>query len=193
LIRPLSVASRGHLRSGDTPTLTIAVRGFLDGAAIVPPIPEQRPPGGGSKKRRREAVRAKIVTLRDQIERARKAKDAQRVEAGRVEALEIAEAEGLKTEALRQADSTKEVVAAVRALTKQINAEIAVVRRNTEDSRKAREQAIRDEQEKQRADAERAEADRKARFASIITAEEERQAALLAENEEIAMALLLVA
>lgn len=189
----LNIASRGLIDRGDTPTLTIAVRGFLRGASVVPPIPEQRPPGGGSK-RRHDRIRARIVTLREQIERARNTKKAAEIaEASRVEALEIAQAEGLKTEALRRADGVKQVLAAVRAIQKQINSEIAVVRRNTEDSRKAREQAIRDEQEKQRADAERAEADRKARFASIITAEEERQAALLAENEDIAIALLLVA
>lgn len=177
----LNIASRGLLDRGDTEAITIAVRGFLRGAIIVPPIPEQRPPGGGSsKRRRRDQVRVRIISLREKLERARKAKDAERIEAARVEALALAEAEGLKTEALRRASTSKQINAAIRALTKQVNSELAIVRRNTEDSRKAREQAIKDEQRRSRLDA-------------VLKAEEERQAALLAENEDIAIALLLVA
>lgn len=115
------------------------------------------------------------------------------MEAARVEALAFAESEGLKTEALRRASTAKQVNAAIRALTKQVNSDLAIVRRNTDDSRKAREQAIRDEQEKRRIEAERAQAERQARLAAILKAEEERRAALLAENEDIAIALLLVA
>lgn len=103
--------------------------------------------GGGGSKRRYQRTRTRIISLREQLERARKAKDAERIEAARVEALALAEAEGLKTEALRQAEGVKDIVAAVRALTKQINSEMAVVRRNTDDFRRAREQAIRLENE----------------------------------------------
>lgn len=173
----LNIASRGHLDRGDDTTLNIAVRGFLRGVVVVPPIPDQgRPGGSGSKKR----AQSRIKHIRDIVAASRKKLDDERLRELKAEALAIAEAEGLKTTPIRDAVGINAVLSAVRGLTKQLNSEVA----QEERFRKTHEQAMQAERTKQ------AKA-RSERLGTFLKAEQDRQRAEREENEMIAIALLI--
>lgn len=183
----LRIATQGFLAPGPRPALTLAVRGLLAGAGSEPPPETETRRGGGNSHedlQRKYQARARIKALKRAAENARKAKADAEADAARRQALEIAEREGFKTEALRRAHNAQMTLEGIRVLARQINSEIgitqAAVRKADADSRREREQAIKA-------------AEQQAVFDRVIADELARRAAWLADNEEIAIALLLIA
>lgn len=181
----LNIASLGHLDGGANPALNFAVLGLLrDDGDAPPPI---TPAGGGGIRKiaRKKQARQRIQHVRDVVDAMRKGREGERLDVMRAEAIEIAEAEDMEVQAerLRRASTLKDVRAGVKALAQAANAEIKRLV-DAENSRIEREQAIRQEKERQRIA-------RDARIDQVIAAERERITALRQENEDIAIALLL--
>lgn len=155
-----------------------------------PVTPDVSGGGGSSGLAQKKRVRQRIKTLRQVVEAAKKAREEEKAAAVRAEAVEVAVSAGLPIEAIQAADTLADVLRGIGAISRQINDEIKVAqieaRKATKDKRRAELQALRQVREQAIfAERQRIEAER--------IAEEYRQAAIVAENDEIAVMLLLVA
>ena len=172
------IATQGFLAPGRR---SLAVRGHSP--ARSEPPPETETDGRRQQPRSPALVPARASRRSSARPRTRKAKADAEAGSSR-QALEIAEREGFKTEALRRAHNAQMTLEGIRVLARQINSEIgitqAAVRKADADSRREREQAIKA-------------AEQQAVFDRVIADELARRAAWLADNEEIAIALLLIA
>jgi len=188
--RRFTASAGGYLLSGTAATLRFARKvAAANGAYAIAgapanlvanqtPIIDAPVVGGGSDDRRK--ARHRVKTIHQVVKAARKAKDDELRARARAEAIAVAREQGLATEALIAATSLAETAAAIRALARQLNSTIG------QERVQARRAAVA---------AERAEAARRAQAEADVAllAEKGRRDTAMAEDEDIAIALLLVA